>query len=115
MDFQEWFIRKELKPFREIPFLVTWGICLAHKFSLFEDKSIPYFQIFTQVLAMLSVYKPNVRIKEQRVVGALSMDRSYAWSFFDGACQGLGQTCNLGFVSFLLESHFFTAKANLGK
>jgi ribonuclease HI len=115
MNFQEWFIRRELNPFREVPFLVTWGIWLAHNSSLFEDKPIPYFQISTQVLALLSVYKPNVSIKEWRVVGALSVDRSYAWSFFTWACQGPGKTCSLGFVLFLSDSHFFTAKANLGK
>lgn len=48
-------------------------------------------------------------------MGPLSMDRSYAWSFFDGAYQGLGQTCNFGIVLFLSDSHFFTAKVNLGK
>ena len=63
---------------------------------------------------LLLVYKPDVSIKEQRVVGALSVDRSHAWSFFYGACQERGHTCSLGFVLFLSYSHFFTAKANLG-
>jgi hypothetical protein len=88
MNFQECFIIRELNPFREVPFLINWGIWLAHNSSLFEDKPIPYFQISTQVLAMLSIYKPNVSIKEWRIVGALSVDMYYAWSFFDGAIKG---------------------------
>jgi len=48
-------------------------------------------------------------------MGELSMDRSYAWIFFNGSCQGPWQTCSLGFVLFLSYSQFFIAKANLGK
>jgi hypothetical protein len=56
-----------------------------------------------------------VSIKEQRAVGALLVDRSYSWSFFDGASQGPRKTCSLGFDLFLSNSHFFIAKANLEK
>jgi len=84
--------------------------------SLFDqEKKIPYFQISTEVLSLISIYKPNVSIKEHRVVGTLLVDRSYDWIFFDGAYQGPRKTCNLGFILFLSNSQYFTMKDNLGK
>jgi ribonuclease HI len=47
-------------------------------------------------------------------VGDLTVDKSIPWSFFDGACQGLGHVCGLGYVLYLSESHFYTGKENLG-
>jgi ribonuclease HI len=56
-----------------------------------------------------------VSTKEWRVVGVISVDRSYALIFFNGICQGLLETCSLDFFLFLLYSYFFTINANIGK
>jgi ribonuclease HI len=48
------------------------------------------------------------------VIGEVIMNKDYAWSFFDGACQGPKHFCSLGFVLFTSEDHYFTGKENLG-
>jgi len=42
------------------------------------------------------------------------MNKDNAWSFFDGAYQGLEHLCSLGFVLFIVEDHYFIGKENMG-
>jgi hypothetical protein len=112
-NFNEWFDKRELKKFRAGAYLLTWGIWLARNTSIFEDKHIPSFQDTARALALLSSFQNVDRIKRPRLVGDLIIDNTTKWSFFDGACQGPGQLCGLGYVLFLSDSHYYTGRANI--
>jgi hypothetical protein len=77
-----------LKEYRTLPYLITWGIWLAMNVRLFEDVQVPTFKVSLQALSLFAFYKPNIKPKHSRVIGEVIMNKDYAWSFFDGACQG---------------------------
>ena len=75
---------------------------------------MPSVQGSQQALALLSIYKPSFSYGFH-MVGEVIINKEVAWSFFDWACQGLTHTCNLEFILYLLDSHYFVGEDNLGK
>jgi hypothetical protein len=68
--FSGWFSNTDLKPFQALPFLVLWGIWLAHNSILFEERFVPYFKTSAQVLGLLSYYKNDTIQNPPRLVGS---------------------------------------------
>jgi hypothetical protein len=111
--FAVWFINRELKQLRVLPYLVLWGIWLACNSSLFEDKYVPSFRTVAQCLGLLSFYKiPSVN-KPLRIVGEPRIDKSFPWSFFDSACNDSLSGC--GFILHLTDHNYFHFMENVGR
>jgi hypothetical protein len=57
-----------------------------------------------------------IEIKEMppRQLGALFIDKSFAWRFFDGAKRGPPNFCNLGGLHFIFERHILKFEMGLG-
>jgi hypothetical protein len=98
---------KYLHPF---PILVAWGIWLAQNSGIFEGKAHPTFKISQQAMAMLSNFKYVPKGIKNKAISEVSIDKSMAWGFFDGACQGESGTCGLGFVLHFSNCHYITGK-----
>jgi ribonuclease HI len=43
------------------------------------------------------------------------VDKYLAWGYFNGACQGLDSIGGIGFILYLLETHRFQVKGNIGR
>jgi hypothetical protein len=112
--FQTWFTRKDLECLRAVPYLVLWGIWLARNASLFEDSSIPTFKVSTQVMGLLPFYKEAPKTNCYKEGRWFTGGLLFPWGHFDGACQGQKMTVGIGFSYFLVETHYFYFKANLG-
>jgi hypothetical protein len=56
-NFKEWFVRRDLKQFKVIPYLVLWKIWTARNESIFEDRDVPSFQVASQALSLLPFFK----------------------------------------------------------
>jgi hypothetical protein len=57
--FAGWFTRPELNIYRAIPFLVLWGTWLSCNNILFVEKEMPYFQVFSQLVAIFNQVKES--------------------------------------------------------
>jgi hypothetical protein len=82
-----WFQKKEPSNFRAITCLVLWGIWLAWNSTIFEDEFIPYFQVYGQIYALGQKCITQDVEKIPRQIQEVQIDRSFCWSFFDGAFQ----------------------------
>jgi len=48
-----------------------------------------------------------------RLLGKLSIDKSFSWGFFDGAFQGPKKICGPGGVLYILDDHVISIKENI--
>lgn len=83
-----------------------WGAMNAH---VFEEKRVPAFQVSSIMLHCLVTSKTVL----PRQVGALHIDKSNAWSLFDGGCQGPEALCGGGGLIFFRHSSI-QIQANVG-
>jgi len=74
--FSNWFTNMDLKLVGALPYLVLWGIWLAHKSIIFEGKFVPPFKISSQCLSLLPFYKNSQGYKQLKFVGKLRVDKS---------------------------------------
>lgn len=68
-----WFERKDLKIYRTLPFLVLWGVWLAHNLVIFQKKINPTFQTTTQVCSLFQLYQTLINPKTIRQVGHVTI------------------------------------------
>lgn len=54
--FKHWEQKPELKQFRALPLISSWGIWLVRNTGIFEDRFIPPFQCAAQAQAIFSSY-----------------------------------------------------------
>jgi ribonuclease HI len=112
---EEYFARKEYKPWRSDPFMVCWGIWLARNSTLFGSKFIPPIISFTLIEARLNEYNAMLAYKKkQRCIEPLNFRKDSPWSFFDGASQDNSKRCGVGFILYLNDNVYYRFKSNLG-
>jgi hypothetical protein len=92
-----------------------WGIWIARNVILFEEKMMPTFQVASQVNALFAYYKVNPKVKPHRILSVVQVDKSLAWGFFNGACQGLDSISGIGFILYFTETHRVQVKGNIGR
>jgi len=56
-----------------------------------------------------------VKVKPQRIISKVCVDKSLPWGYFDEACQGLGSISGIGFILYFLETRQFQVKCNKGR
>ena len=71
---------------------------MARNSTPFEEKFLPSFHFSAQALGLLPYFQFKGKMKIPRVFGKVKVEKSMAWSFFDGACQSLQSVCGVGFI-----------------
>jgi len=102
-----------LKEIRALPILVSWGIWLIRNEVVFENHSSPLQKISQEVHGLFPFYKQISKLKAQRVLRNITINRDYPWGFYYRTFQWPDHIHSLGFVLYLLESHFCIGMANL--
>ena len=96
-----------------LPLLVTWGIWLARNNVVFNGK-VCTPGITARLACGIALALPkHIRVKKQREILELEIDRSSPWGFFDGASQN--NYCGGGAILYLAENHFFELISGLGE
>jgi hypothetical protein len=87
-NFNEWFMRKDLKQLRVIPFLVLWRIWIARNESIFEGKLVPSFQVASQVLSLLPFFQVPSKVPKVSNMLPPQINKSIPWGFLMGPARG---------------------------
>ena len=96
-----------------LPLLVTWGIWLARNKLIFTGKDCTLAITARMVCGITHALPKHLRIKNQREVLALEIDRSTPWGFFDGAMQN--NLCGGGGILNLDDNRSFELITGLGE
>ena len=96
-----------------LPLLVTWGIWLARNKLIFTGKECTTLITTGMVCGIANALPKHLRIKKQRDVLALEIDRSTPWGFFDGASQN--NLCGGGAILNLDGNQSFELITGLGE
>ena len=70
-----------------LPLLVTWGIWLARKNNVFNDKICTSTITASLACGIVQDFPSHIRVSKQREVLTLNIDNTSPWVFFDGASQ----------------------------
>ena len=96
-----------------VPLLVIWGVWLACNNSIFADKGCTPEITANVVGGILTAFPQHIRVKNQRDVLEVEIDKTVPWGFFDGVAQE--NRCGGGAILFLWEGHFFELTMGLGE
>jgi len=90
---------------KALPLLVIWGVWIARNDMIFSEKCCTPEIMATLASGILMAYPQHIRVKNQRDILEVEIDKSVPWGFFDGATQG--NICGGGSFLFLREGHFY--------
>jgi hypothetical protein len=82
-----WCENKNLKRYKALPIIISWGTWIARNVILFEDKNILDIQCTSQGLNILSLFKQIKNEKTQRKIHVEEVNRLGARAYFDGVTQ----------------------------
>ena len=110
---ENWRRTNSLDVMLALPLLVIWGVWLARNNSIFADKGCTPEITANVVGGILTAFPQHIRVKNQREVLEVEINKTVFWGFFDGAAQE--NRCRGGAILFLLEGHFFELTMGLGE
>ncbi|KAH9304995.1 hypothetical protein KI387_009399, partial [Taxus chinensis] len=76
---QNSFQRTELKAYRALPLVMSWGIWLASNTDIFQDRHIVLFQCSSQIQTIYGSLKSCPKSKVQKRLDNRPIDKSGAW------------------------------------
>ena len=71
----------------DLPLLVIWGVWIARNNWIFADKGCTPEITANVVGGILTAFPQHVKVKLQREILAVEIDKSLPWGFFDGVAQ----------------------------
>ena len=113
-NFKEFFVRREIKQFRVIPFLVVWRLWTARNESIFEDRMVLSFQVENQTTTMLPHFQESSKTPKVKNFLPLHIKKATTYGIFDGTSQNKGLKCGIEYVLHLSDAHYYTSKSFLG-
>jgi len=111
---QNWISDGRNEKYLALPLIITWGIWGARNRFIFEDKWTEPEMVAAHCIGTLQHFPQSTKVKSKRTVGALDLDKTIPWAFFDGAAQGNPQTCGGGGLIFWSDHSFLVSRAGLG-
>ena len=75
------------KSMTSLPLLVIWGVWLTRNNLIFVDKGCIPEITASLSCGILSAFPQHIKVKNQRELLEVEIDRSNPWGFFDGEAQ----------------------------
>ena len=113
-NFKEFFVRREIKKLRFIPFLFVWRLWTARNESIFEDRMVPSFQVAAQTTTMLPHFQDSPKTPKVKICLPPHIKKATTYGFFDGTSQNKGLKCGIEYFLHLSDAHYYTGKYFLG-
>ena len=98
---------------KALPLLVIWGVWIARNNLIFSKKCCTPEITATLASGVLESFPQHIRVKNQRDILEVEIDKTVPWAFFDGAAQE--NRCGGGAILFLREGHSFKIMMGLGE
>ena len=108
------FSKEELKDVRYFPLHFLWFIWKARNQIFLEDHLPLPIQVSIQSLGVLRSIPHDLIFIKTRLVVEETIDKTFAWGYFDGSTLGNMRTCATGGLIYFYEDQFVTFKARLG-
>jgi len=80
-------IMPQSKAFQVVHYISIWSIWPMHNFSQFEGRLPPPFQVSSHIIVTAQFYYSQGNPSKPQIIGKLTVDKTFTWAFFDGACQ----------------------------
>lgn len=110
---ESWWRRTSQIKLKYLPLLVIWGIWLAQKNAIFQEKSsLPELTSALSV-GMFNSFPEHVKAAKQRRALEVEIDKTVPWGFFDGVAQN--NRCGGRAILYLSDSQFFILSFGLGE
>ena len=75
------------KAFQFVHYISIWSIWLMRNFSQFEGILPPPFQVSSHIIVTAQFYYSQGNPSKPQIIGNLTVDKTFIWAFFNGACQ----------------------------
>ena len=111
---KSWCLNDDVKHIKTLPVIVLWFIWKARNQSCFEDINFVPSQVASFSLGLLQSYPQDKIALNIRNVVEESIDKTYAWGYFDGSAARDPKICGAGGKIFISYDHYFYFKAGLG-
>ena len=110
---ENWRRSVSLETMTSLPLLVIWGVWIARNNLIFSEKCCTLEITTTLASGILTAYAQHIRVKNQRDILEVEIDKSFPWAFFNGAAQE--NICGGGAILFLREGHLYKIMMGLGE
>lgn len=112
-NFQRWIPDKLSSEHKALPCFAIWALWLSRNKMLFQDFSLSIEQVAHSIrLSYREIWKAP-----QKILWPLKhpeSNSSFAWGFFDRACQGTPGKCGAGMILHVSSLHYFSLKHGAG-
>lgn len=112
-NLKSWYVTNDFKPFRCVPYLVTWKIWLVRNATIFNDRQLPAFVVIARVQALYRFFITQELPKISRIMKSVIYEEDLA-GYFDGACKKEEGICGIGGTIILQDGGSISFKANGG-
>jgi ribonuclease HI len=104
--YRAWIQDRFVSLYARLSGILVSNIWWARNNAIFKDNIVPPDITVTITINMASEYKEDPTTQKKICPIPPTIDPSYPWGFFDGACQGHPPRCGVGVVMYLSSTHY---------